>query len=110
MIANESNVENVTYGMLALSDIALVTEDSVSMISEAVSAGKKVLVMKLGNGKLPPKHNRFHQTLQSNRLVELADCDDFQECLNHLNQNGAQNSDILKRQSELLQEALRKLL
>jgi hypothetical protein len=41
VIANESNIENVTYGMLALSDIAIVTEDSVSMISEAVSTGIK---------------------------------------------------------------------
>lgn len=110
VIANESNMENVTYGMLGLSDIALVTEDSVSMISEAVSAGKKVLVVKLGNGKLPEKHNRFHAALQSSHLAELADCNDFRECLIRLNQNGAWSSEILKHQSELLKEALKKLL
>src|SRR3989338_8586722 len=110
VIANESNIENVTYGMLALSEIALVTEDSVSMVSEAVSAGKKVLVMKLGNGKLPEKHHRFHETLRSNRLVDVAGSEDFQECLNRLDQNGLPNSDLLKHQSELLREALRRLL
>ena len=110
VIANESNIENVTYGMLALSDIALVTEDSVSMISEAVSAEKKVVVMKLGNGKLPEKHNRFHETLHSNHLVEVANAEGFLECIGHLNQNGARNSNVLKQQSELLKEALRKLL
>ncbi|MBI4394711.1 MAG: mitochondrial fission ELM1 family protein, partial [Candidatus Omnitrophica bacterium] len=66
VIANESNIENVAYGMLALSEIALVTEDSISMVSEAVSAGKNVLVMQLGNGKLPKKHSQFHSVLESN--------------------------------------------
>ena len=108
LIANESNLENVTYGMLALSDVALVTEDSVSMVSEAVSAGKSVLVMQLGNGKLPKKHNRFHQALASSALVKLADATNFSTQLAAM--NGVQRENITLRQSQLIQEALRKLL
>lgn len=108
VIANESNFENVTHGMLALSDVALVTEDSVSMISEAVSAGKNVLVMQLGNGKLPKKHSRFHKALESNALISIADATNFSEKLTVL--NGSRRDDIVERQSKLIQEALRKLL
>jgi KDO2-lipid IV(A) lauroyltransferase len=38
IIASEANLDGAAYGMLALSQIALVTEDSISMISEAVRA------------------------------------------------------------------------
>ena len=108
VIANESNFENVTHGMLALSDVALVTEDSISMISEAISAGKNVLVMQLGNGKLPKKHSRFHQALESNALIHLADATNFSEKLNLI--DGLKKDDFIQRQSKLIQKALRKLL
>ncbi len=108
VIANESKLDHVTHGMLALSDVALVTEDSISMISEAVSAGKQVLVLKLGNGKLPKKHSRFHQVLESNALISLADATNFSEKLASL--NGLKRDDMVERQSKLIQEALRQLL
>lgn len=108
VIASESNIENVVYGMLALSDIALVTEDSVSMISDAVSAEKKVIVLKLGNGKLPKKHYRFQEALRANALVSTADEVDFSSKLSAL--NGSQKGNGIQNQSRLIQEALRKLL
>ena len=64
----------------------------------------------MNGGKLPEKHFKFHESLQTNHLVAVAGADDFQNCLNHLEQNETQNSDILKRQNIALQEALRKLL
>ena len=108
VIANESNLDNVTHGMLALSDVALVTEDSISMVSEAVSAGKNVLVIQLGNGKLPKKHSRFHQMLESNALISLANAANFRAKLAAV--NGAKQNNTLSHQSKLIQEALRKLL
>ena len=108
VIANEANVDNVTYGMLALCEVALVTEDSLSMISEAVSAGKNVLVMQLGNGKLPKKHSRFHQALESNALIAMANATNFLTKLATF--NGSRQDNIVQHQSQLIQEALRKLL
>ena len=108
VIANEANFEDVTSGMLALSEVACVTEDSVSMISEAVSAGKNVLVMQLGNGKLSKKHSRFHKALETDALICLADAANFRAKLAAL--NGSKRDHVAKHQSKLIQEALRRLL
>ncbi len=108
VIANEANIENVTYGMLALSKAALVTEDSVSMVSEAVSAGKGVLVLKLGNGKLSQKHRRFHEILESNHLIQTADTQNFSPKLASL--GGVDNAGFRQRESDRIQEGLRSLL
>lgn len=108
VIANEANIEGVTYGMLAHSDIAMITEDSVSMISEAVSAGKQVLVLQIGNGKLPKKHNHFHELLEENKLIHLANASNFYSKLTSA--NGTTAREVMKNQSMQIQEALRKLL
>ncbi|MEE8359304.1 MAG: ELM1/GtrOC1 family putative glycosyltransferase, partial [Candidatus Omnitrophota bacterium] len=44
LIANERDIENAVGGILDLSDIVVVSGESVSMISEAASSGKRVLV------------------------------------------------------------------
>jgi mitochondrial fission protein ELM1 len=53
--------ENPYFGLLALADSIVVTNDSVSMVSEACATGKPVHVFSLGpsHGKL----HRFHQSL-----------------------------------------------
>lgn len=53
---------NPYHGILAWADILLVTEDSVSMTSEAVSTGKPVYVIKLQGGSA--RFERFHKGLQ----------------------------------------------
>ena len=108
VIANESNIDQVAYAMLANSDVAAVTEDSVSMISEAITAGKQVLVLQLGNGKLPKKHGRFHQLLEQNKLIHLTDAANFYSTLTSV--NGTAAHEIMCSQSLKIQEALRKLL
>ena len=108
VIANEANVPNVAYGMLGLSDAALVTEDSVSMISEAVSSGKPVLVLQIGNGKLAKKHSRFHELLKQRQLVHLVDASNLVSALTSL--NGSRGLDVFQDQSRQIQKALRNLL
>ena len=46
VIANEKNIDGVVPAIFALSDVILVSSDSVSMISEAVSSGKYVVVFR----------------------------------------------------------------
>jgi len=108
VIANESNWEGVTYGMLACSETAIVTEDSVSMTSEALSAGKPVWVLRLGNGKLPAKHRRFHEALGRNALVRFVHAANFKSQFMDVGAQGQKN--VQEAQSRLIQEALRKLL
>lgn len=46
IIANKDNPEEALGGILGLSDVIVISSDSISMISEAVSTGKPVIVFK----------------------------------------------------------------
>lgn len=54
--------KNPYFGYLATADYILVTEDSVSMTSEALATGKPVMVIPLEGGA--KRLNRFHQLLR----------------------------------------------
>jgi mitochondrial fission protein ELM1 len=53
--------ENPYLGLLALADAIVVTSDSISMVSEACSAGKPVYIYELPNGG--KRHKRFCESL-----------------------------------------------
>ena len=44
IIANQDNVPEAVGGILGLSDIVVVSGDSISMVSEAASSGKRTIV------------------------------------------------------------------
>ncbi|MCM8776152.1 MAG: mitochondrial fission ELM1 family protein, partial [Candidatus Omnitrophica bacterium] len=79
VIAREDPRPEVVPGMMGLADVLIVTEDSISMISEAVRSAKKVIVLELGSQELPEKHRRFKQILQKQSAVVLAGLDDLEE-------------------------------
>ncbi len=110
VIANEKNIENVTYGMLALSDIAVVTEDSVSMVSEALSANKRVIVLRLGNQKLSKKHRRFQEILTEERLIYVATSNDFPVKLQATCSESHPAAMLVQNEREKIGEALRRLV
>ncbi|MEE8360384.1 MAG: ELM1/GtrOC1 family putative glycosyltransferase [Candidatus Omnitrophota bacterium] len=56
VIANEKNVKNAVGGILDLSDMVLVSGESISMVSEAASSGKKTLVFDLEKRRPSSKH------------------------------------------------------
>jgi mitochondrial fission protein ELM1 len=58
VIANEKNMDNAVGGILDLSDIVLVSGDSISMISEAASSGKRTVVFDLKKKRFFSKHDR----------------------------------------------------
>lgn len=64
VIASEDSRPEVVPGMMALADYLIVTEDSLSMISEAVCSGKTVVVVKMKSNGLPKKHGRFQEFLK----------------------------------------------
>ena len=108
VIANEANIENVTYGMLACSQIAMITEDSVAMVSEALTAQRVTYVLQLGNGRLPRKHRRFHDALRSKQLVQIIKTEPIECSLMNLGEKQA--FDVLEMERLSLQEKLRTLL
>ncbi len=109
VIANEKNIEQVAYGMLAASSAAVVTADSVSMISEAVSAGKSVIILELGNGKLAPKHRHFHRVLIEEGLAQMATPSDFEAKVRAINCSST-GLHFIQNERKQIRESIRSLL
>jgi mitochondrial fission protein ELM1 len=67
--------ESPVPGMLALADLAVVTEDSVSMVSEAASAPARVLTVAVKRKGLIParRHRAVLKTLAAGGYVARAD-------------------------------------
>jgi len=80
VIANESNIPEAVGGILALSDLLIVSGESISMISEAVSSGKKTIVFApQGNYSPTPsnKYDRFVFNLSEQGYVLAASIKDI---------------------------------
>jgi len=71
VIANENNNPDVVGGILGLSSIIITSPESISMISEAASAGKYVLVFKAQG--LSRKHRRFLNNYQDKGYIYLSE-------------------------------------
>jgi len=75
ILANRGNVPEVAGGILGLSDIIIVSGDSISMVSEAVSSGKEVIVFPAkAKGKIlfKDKHENFLEDLSKQGHIILA--------------------------------------
>ena len=72
VIANQQNTKGTIEGLLGLSEIAIVTQESISMISEAASSGKHVIVFFQGKDK-NRRHNLFLDNLSNKGFMKLSD-------------------------------------
>lgn len=72
VIANERNVPEAVGGILALSKIVIVSPESISMISEAASSGRYVVVFK-PQVYIGKRHNRFLENLVRKKYIYLVD-------------------------------------
>jgi mitochondrial fission protein ELM1 len=71
VIANEMNIPEAVGGILGLSSVTVVSPESISMVSEAASSGRKVVVF---NEKgLSGKHRRFLDYLSKNNYIDFSD-------------------------------------
>ena len=70
---------NPYAGLLAYADRFIVTGDSISMISEAVTSEKKVMVFNFGKNGLPDKHRRFQEFLYKEGAAVPARVHDFKD-------------------------------
>jgi mitochondrial fission protein ELM1 len=87
VIPTEENIPHVVCGMLAISDVVVVTEESVSMISESVQAAKpSVCVVRMSPRGLKKKHLRFQQALAADGVLRVCDADAVYECLGSFTQ------------------------
>jgi len=81
VIGAEDTRPEVALGMMALAETVIVTEDSLSMISEGIWSSKKVIVLQLAPQLLPPKHRRFLELLQAKNAVIAATPEDLESKL-----------------------------
>ena len=81
VIASEDVRPEVVPGMMGLADCLIVTEDSLSMISEALGSGKKVVVLKMSSNGLPPKHYRFQEELKKEWGIPVVSIDQLAKLL-----------------------------
>jgi mitochondrial fission protein ELM1 len=83
LLANESNRAGVVAGILGMSDVLLVTAESMSMASEAVSTGKPVIAARpwLGAG-LKAKHEEFLSRLEKDGFLRASEPADLEGDLN----------------------------
>jgi KDO2-lipid IV(A) lauroyltransferase len=69
VIANEKNIPQAVGGILGLSKVVVVSPESISMISEAASSNKRVLVFNLPG--LSRKHGNFLARLSGKNYISL---------------------------------------
>jgi len=72
-VAAQDSRSEVAPGMMALADTLIVTEDSLSMISEALRSGKRTVVVKMSSNGLPRKHARFQEMLKKDWGVPVVE-------------------------------------
>jgi KDO2-lipid IV(A) lauroyltransferase len=73
VIANENNPQGSMAGILALSNVIVVSGESISMVSEAVSSGKKTVVFNLEKKKNGmTKHERALESLACDGYISIA--------------------------------------
>lgn len=82
VIANERNIPHAVGGILALSDIIVVSGESTSMVSEAVSSGKRIAVFKGRKKKSGvSKHEVFLDRLLDAGYLEIAEPENLSDII-----------------------------
>ncbi|MCX5656817.1 MAG: ELM1/GtrOC1 family putative glycosyltransferase [Candidatus Omnitrophica bacterium] len=85
VIANEKNIEGTVAGILGLSDIVVVSGESISMISEALSSNKPVIVFETGKKSAGvTKHGQFLSGLKEKKYVGLIKPEDLSGEVNRI--------------------------
>ncbi|MDP8266126.1 MAG: ELM1/GtrOC1 family putative glycosyltransferase [Candidatus Aceula meridiana] len=84
--AKHNNVPEAVGGILGLCDIIIASSDSISMVSEAVSSGKKVIVFlaQQKNKKIKTKHEIFVENLKFQEHVFVSTETDIGTAINQL--------------------------
>jgi mitochondrial fission protein ELM1 len=109
VIANEKNIDDAVGGILALSDIAIVSGESVSMVSEAISSGKKVVAFRLDKkNQAQTKHERVMNELEKEGLAVVSDPAAVYDSIRSASTKDA--SSIVSEDRKNVYEAVRRLI
>lgn len=79
IIATEDTRSGIVEEIMRICSVLVVTEDSLSMISEAVCSGKEVYVLRVDQlKKLPMKHQSFTASLEARGAVVIVEPESFE--------------------------------
>lgn len=79
LIANERNLSFAVGGILGMSQMVIVSPESISMISEAVKSKKHILVFSAGG--LSKKHRFFLENFSANKYISLVTPTELKEII-----------------------------
>ena len=105
IIANEKNIPEAVGGILGLSKIAIISPESISMISEAASSGRYAIVFK---SKIDSRHDYFLNYMAKRKYIYLCDPEDIFQTLEKI-YNGRPQIKVLKDR-EIVKAALKRIL
>jgi len=112
IIANKNNVEEAIGGILGLSDVLVVSGDSISMISEAASSGKKTVVFpaqrKMNISERVHKHIKFINILNEQGYILASAALNIRQSIYDLAKNKIQTRTVDDEQKIL--KAIRKII
>lgn len=106
--AKRDTRREVVGGMMFWAEILIVTEDSISMISEALRSGKRVIVLCFDGKGLPSKHRRFREILARESAIVTASPQDLEEKIKNLKNQPAVS--VLQTEAEALKKRLQAIL
>jgi lauroyl/myristoyl acyltransferase len=104
--ANEKNPSFSVGGILGLSEIIVVSPESISMVSEASTSGKYVVVF--DDADLDRKHRRFLKYFAEKKYIYLIKPQELEEQIAYLRLNKPKINVLNDR--ELITEAIKKIL
>lgn len=83
LLAGRHRLNGTMPGILGLADIVVVTSESISMITESCSAGRRVIVVSLPcrSGKQADKHEAFLQGLKQRVRVDVVPVEQVHEAI-----------------------------
>lgn len=108
IIANEKNVPQAVADILGASDIVIVSGESVSMVSEAASSGKKVIVFQPQPRKPNSRHFRFLKNLQDKGFIALCRPEDIFDTVKAASQD--EKPQKILNDNALVYEAVKRIL
>lgn len=106
IIANEKNVPETVGGILSLSSVVIISPESISMVSEAASSGRRVIVFK--EKGLSGKHGRFLKSLALNNYIVLSDAGELTDKIFAVWESESRFNRLDDR--KIVREALRKII
>jgi hypothetical protein len=111
VIANEKNIPGVVEAIIAESEVVIVTQDSVSMIAQALAARHPAVVYTLEKRKArPSKFEAFVDVMRARGCVKKAGPEDLAEVLRDAAVSAPQGQLVIRDDRERIMKALGTLI